>query len=153
MDQTDVDSYFNHKFLDISQSHQRIVWISKGSRKSLLHSKCFNFAIQSYSSNSFWRKKLAFPKKKLRLYSTVWVKFPKLLIKPTKCRRFYYPNLLWDWIYRSKRRTVQSLLHGYSCAFEQTNLTIVLVWKEQDLRAFRRKVWTLRWSYHFYRNC
>ena len=93
LDETDVDCYFYHNIVDISQSHQRGVRPSKGSKKSLLHSKCFIFAIQTYRSDLFSRKKSAFPKKKSNLYSTVWVNFSKLLIKPTKYRRFHYPNL------------------------------------------------------------
>ena len=93
LDETDVDSYFYHNILDISQSHHRIVRVSKDLIKSLLHSKYFIFAIQSYSNNLFSRKKSAFPKKKWNLYSTVWVNFSKLLIKPTKYRRFHYPNI------------------------------------------------------------
>ena len=61
--------------------------------KSLLHLECFNFAIHCYSSDLFSRKKSAFPKRKLSLYSTVWVNFSKLSIKPTKYRRFHYSNL------------------------------------------------------------
>ena len=93
LDETDVDSYFFHNILDISQSHNRIVRVSKGSKKSLLHSKSSIFAIQSCSSDSFSRKKSAFPKTKLSIYSTVWVNFSKLLINSTKYRRFHYPNL------------------------------------------------------------
>ena len=61
--------------------------------KHLLHSNSFVFAIDGYSSVLFSRKKSAFSKKKLNLYPTVWVNFSKLLIKPTKYRRFHYPNL------------------------------------------------------------
>ena len=85
LDETDVDSYFYHNILDLSQSHYRIVRVSKGFNKK-------SFAIQSYSSDLFSRKKSAVPKKKMSLYSTVWVNFSKLLIKPTKYRRFHCPN-------------------------------------------------------------
>ena len=94
LEETDVDSYFYHIIFDISQSHHRRVRVSKGSKKSfLLHSKYFSFAIQGYSSDSFSSKRSTFPKKKLNLYSTVWVSFSKLSIKPTKYRRFHYTNL------------------------------------------------------------
>ena len=33
LDETDVDKYFYHNILDISQSHHRIVRVSKGSNK------------------------------------------------------------------------------------------------------------------------
>ena len=36
----------------------------------------------------------------------------------------------WDWIYKSKRRFVQSLLQGYSWTFKQTSSVIVSVWKK-----------------------
>ena len=41
LDETDVDSYFYHNILDISQCHNRIVRVSKGSNKV--------FCIQSVS--------------------------------------------------------------------------------------------------------
>ena len=93
LDETDVDSYFYHNILDISQSHHRIVRVSKGSNKTSFAFKVFIFAIRSYSNDLFSRKKSEFPKKKLNLYSTVWVNFSTFLIKPTKYRRFHYPNL------------------------------------------------------------
>ena len=93
LDETDVDSYFFHNILDISQSHNRIVRVSKGSNKKSFAFKVFQFAIRSCSSDLISRKKSAFPKTKLSLYSTVWVNFSKLLIKATKYHRFHYPNL------------------------------------------------------------
>ena len=76
LDETDLDSYFYHNILDISQSHHRIVRISKGSNKKSFAFKVFLiFAIQSYSNGLFSRKKSAFPKKRLSVYSTVWANF------------------------------------------------------------------------------
>ena len=93
LDETDVDSYFYQNLLDISQSHHRIVFeLAKDPTKSLLPSKCFVSAIQSYSSNLFSRKKSAFLKRNMSFYSTVWVNFSKPFILPTKYRRFHYPN-------------------------------------------------------------
>ena len=43
LDKTDVDSYFYHNFLDISQSHNRIVRDSKGSNKKSFAFKVFQF--------------------------------------------------------------------------------------------------------------
>ena len=91
LDETDVDSYFYHNILDISQSHHRIVRVSKGSNKKSFAFKVFHFCDSKL--HLFSRKKSAFPKKKLNLYSTVSVNFSKLLIQPTKCRGFHYSNL------------------------------------------------------------
>ena len=89
LDGTDVDSYFYYNTLDISQSHNRIVRVRKGSNKK---SFAFNVFQVCDSKLQQRRKKSAFPKEKLSLYSTVWVNFSKLLIRPTKYRRFHYPN-------------------------------------------------------------
>ena len=43
LDETDVDSYFYHNILDISQSHNRIVRVSKGSNKNSFAFKVFQF--------------------------------------------------------------------------------------------------------------
>ena len=43
LDETDVDSYFYHNILDISQSHNRIVRVSKGSNKKSFAFKVFHF--------------------------------------------------------------------------------------------------------------
>ena len=43
LDETDIDSYIFHNILDISQSHNRIVRVSKGSNKKSFASKVFHF--------------------------------------------------------------------------------------------------------------
>ena len=43
LDETDVDSYFHHNILDISQSHHRSVRVSKGSNKKSFAFKVFQF--------------------------------------------------------------------------------------------------------------
>ena len=43
LDETDVDSYFYHNILDISQSHNRNVRVSKGSNKKSFAFKVFRF--------------------------------------------------------------------------------------------------------------
>ena len=43
LDETDVDSYLYHNILDISQSHHRIVRVSKGSNKKSFAFKVFLF--------------------------------------------------------------------------------------------------------------
>ena len=43
LDETDVDSYFYYNILDISQSHNRIVRVSKGSNKKSFAFKVFHF--------------------------------------------------------------------------------------------------------------
>ena len=45
-DETDVDKYFHHNILDISQPTTELFGLAKDPIKSLLHSKYFIFAIQ-----------------------------------------------------------------------------------------------------------
>ena len=94
LDETDVDSYFYDKFLDISESHHRIVRVSKGSNKKSFAFKVFHFCDSKLQQRFILKEEVSISKKKkLNLYSTVWVNFSKLLIKPTKYCRFHYPYL------------------------------------------------------------
>ena len=43
LDETEVDIYFYHNILDISQSHHRIVSVSKGSNKKSFAFEAFQF--------------------------------------------------------------------------------------------------------------
>ena len=43
LDETDVDSFFNHNIFDISQSQHRIVRVSRGSNKKSFAIKLFQF--------------------------------------------------------------------------------------------------------------
>ena len=93
LDKTDVDSYFYHNILRILQSHHRIVRVSKGSNKKSFAFKVFHFCDSKLQQRFVLNEQVSIFKKKMNLYSTVWVNFSKLLIKPTKYRRFHYPNL------------------------------------------------------------
>ena len=90
--ETDVDSYFFNNILDISQSHNRIVRVSKGSNKKSFEFKVFHFCDSKLQQRFILKEEVNISKTRLSLYSTVWVNFSKLLIKPTNYRRFHYPN-------------------------------------------------------------
>ena len=95
LDETDVDSYFYHNTLDSSQSHHRIVRVIKGFNKTSFAFKVFHFCDSKLQQRFILKEEVSISKKKkLNLYSSVWVKFSKLLIKPTKYRRFRYPHLI-----------------------------------------------------------
>ena len=94
LDETDVDSYFYHNILEISQSYNRIVRVSKGSNRKSFAFEVFQFCDSKLQQRFILKEVVSISKKKkLSLYSTVWVIFSKLLIKPTKYRRFHYPDL------------------------------------------------------------
>ena len=73
LDETDVDSYFYHDILDISQSHNRIVRVSKGSNKKSFALKVFHFCDSKLQQRFILKEEVSLSKKKLRLYSIVWV--------------------------------------------------------------------------------
>ena len=93
LDKTEVDSYFYHNISDISQSHHRIVPITKGSNKKSFAFKGFHFCDSKLQPRFVLKEEVGISKKKLSLYSTAWANFSKLLIKSTKYSRFRYPNL------------------------------------------------------------
>ena len=92
-DETDVDSYFYHKILDISQSHHRIVRVSKRSNKNHFAFKVFHFCDSKLQQRFILEEEVSISKKEIESLLTVWVNFSKLLIKSTKYCRFHYPNL------------------------------------------------------------
>ena len=65
LDKTDVISYFYHNILDISQSHHRIVRVSKGSNKKSFAFKVFLFC-DSKSQQRFILKEEASTSKKIK---------------------------------------------------------------------------------------
>ena len=91
-DETDVDRYFHHNILDISQSHHEIVRVSKGSNKKSFAFKVFHFCDSKLQQRFILKEEFSIPKRKLSVYSTVWANFSKLLIKPRKYRSFNYLN-------------------------------------------------------------
>ena len=93
LDETDIDSYFYHKLLDISQSHNQIVRVSKGTNKKTFAFKVFKFCDSKLQQRFILKEEASFSEKEIESYSAVWVNFSKLLIKPTKYRRFLHPNL------------------------------------------------------------
>ena len=63
LDETDVDSYFFHNILDISQSHNRIVRVSKGSNKKSFAFKVFQFCDSKLQQRFILKKEVSISKK------------------------------------------------------------------------------------------
>ena len=63
MDKTDVDGYFYHNTLDISQSHHRLVLVSKGSIKKPFAFKIFHFCDSKLQQQFILMKKVSISKK------------------------------------------------------------------------------------------
>ena len=123
LDKTDVDSYFFYDILDISQCHHRVVRVSKRSKKNLLHSKCFIFAIQSYSSDLFSRKKSAFPKKIESLLDSL-VEFLKAFDQVNKVSQVTLPKPKFEIGFTKAKDELFS--HCYKDIAEHLNRQILL---------------------------
>ena len=65
LDGTDVDSYFNHNILDISQSHHRKVRVSKGSNKKSFASKVFHFCHSKLQRRFILKEEVSISKKEI----------------------------------------------------------------------------------------
>ena len=65
LDETDVDSYFHHNILDISQSHNRIVRVSKGSNKKTFAFEVFQFCDSKLQQRFILREEVSISKKEI----------------------------------------------------------------------------------------
>ena len=65
LDETDVDSYFYHNILDISQSHHRIVRVSIGSNKKSFALKEFHFCDSKLQQRFILKEEVGISKKEI----------------------------------------------------------------------------------------
>ena len=65
MEETDVDSYFYHNILDISQSHHRIVRVSKRSNKKSFACKVFHFCDSKLQQRFILKEEVGISKKEI----------------------------------------------------------------------------------------
>ena len=64
-DETNVDGYFYHNLLDISQSHHRIFRVSKGSNKKSFAFKAFHFCDSKLQQRFILREQVNLSKKEI----------------------------------------------------------------------------------------
>ena len=65
LDETDVESYFYHNILDISQSHNLIVRVSKGSSKKSFAFKVFRFCDSKLQQRFILKEEVNISKKEI----------------------------------------------------------------------------------------
>ena len=65
LDETDVDSYFYHNILDISQSQHRIVRVIKGSNKKSFAFKVFHFCNSKLQQRFILKEEVSIPKQEI----------------------------------------------------------------------------------------
>ena len=84
MDETDVDSYFYHNILDISQSHHRIVGVSKGFNKRSLAFKVFHFCDSKLQQRFLLNEEVSVSKKEIESLLDSLVEFLKAFDQANK---------------------------------------------------------------------
>ena len=89
LDETDVDSYFYRNILDISQSKNRIVRVSKGSNKNLFALKVFQFCDLIYQQRYILEEEIIITKQELALLFDNLRTF--LITYDTACKKHLYP--------------------------------------------------------------
>ena len=105
LDETDVDCYFFHNILYISQSHNRIVRVSKGSNKKSFAFKLFRFCDSKLQQR--------FILKNIESLLDSLGEFLKAFDQANKVLQIPLPKPKFEIGYtKSKRRTVHSLLQG-----------------------------------------
>ena len=65
LNETDVDSYFYHSILDISQSHHRVVRVSKGSNKKSFACQVFRFCDSKLQQRLILKEEISISKNEI----------------------------------------------------------------------------------------
>ena len=92
MDQTDVDSYFYHNVLDISQSQHRIVLVSRGSIKKSSAIKLFKFCDSKTQQRCILQEELNISNRELNCLVDSLRDFLKTFDHASKCIQIPLPK-------------------------------------------------------------
>ena len=106
-DETDVDSYFYHNILDISQSHHRIVWVRKGSNKKSFAFKVFHFRHSKLQQRFILKEEVSIPKKEIESLLDSLGEFFEAFDQANKVSQIPLPNLRLD---LQKQKTICSVM-------------------------------------------
>ena len=92
LDKTDVDSYFYHKILDISQSHHLIVRVSKGSNKKSFAFKVFQFCDSKLQQRFILKEEVSISKEEIESLLGSSGELLKASDQANKLSQIDYPN-------------------------------------------------------------
>ena len=92
LDETDVDGYFYHNILDISQSHHRIVRVSKGSNKKSFAFKVFHFCHSKLQQRFILKEEVSISKKEIESLLDSLGEFFKDFDQATKVSKIPLPK-------------------------------------------------------------
>ena len=96
LDKTDVDSYFYHNILDISQSHHRKVQVSDGSNRKPFAFKVFHFCHSKLQQQFIVGEEVSISKKTIESLQDSFDEFLKAIDQPNKVPRILLPKLKFE---------------------------------------------------------
>ena len=111
LDETYVDSYFCHNFLDISQSHHPIVRVSEGSNKKSFVFKVFHFCYSKLQQRFIHKEEASISKKEIEFLLESLGEFVKAFDQANKVSQIPLPKPKFE-IGHTKAK--DELLQGYS---------------------------------------
>ena len=141
LDETDVDSYFYHNMLDISQSHHRIVRVSKGSNKKSIAFKEFHFCDSMLQQRFILKEEVSISKNEIESLLDSSGDFLKAFDQANKVSQIPLPKPKFDVRFTKVKDGLFS--QCYKDIVEHWNRQIQLSFrfeKKPDLRLFHQKV-------------
>ena len=92
LDETDVDSYFYHNIMDISQSHKRRVRVGKGSNKKSFAFKVFHFCDSMLQQRFLLEEEVSISKKEIECLLDSLSEFLKAFDQANKVSQIPLPK-------------------------------------------------------------
>ena len=127
MDERDVDSYFCHNILDISQSHHRFVRVSKGSNKKSFAFKVFHFCDSKLQQRFILKGKVSISKKEAESLLESLGEFLKAFDQANKVSQIPLPKFKYEIGFTKAKDKLFS--HCYKDIVEPLNKSIRLAFR------------------------
>ena len=140
LDETDVDSFFYHNIFDISQSHHRIVRVSKGSNKKSFAFENFHFCDSTLQQRFILKEDVSNSKKEIESLLDSLGEFLKASDQANKVSQIPFPTPKFE-IGFSKAK-VEWFSHCYKDIVEHLNRQVHLLFqfeKKTRLASFLSK--------------
>ena len=124
MDETDVDSYFYHNILDISQSNHRIVRVSKGSNKKFSAFKVFRFCDSKLQQRFILKEEVSTSKNEIESLLNSLCEFFEAFGQANKVSQIPLPKPTFEIGFTKAKNELFS--HCYKAIVEHLNRQIAL---------------------------
>ena len=131
LDEKDVDSYFCHNILDVSQSHNRIIRVSKGSNKKSLAFKVFQFCDSKLKQRYILKEEVSISKKEIESLLDSLAEYLEAFDQANKVSQIPLPKSKFEnWLTKAKD---ELFTHCYKDIVEHLNRQVRLsFWFEKN---------------------